>query len=59
MNIRKVLGKLKNYRNNGDIGIEELKNIIRMNETSILLDVRSPQEYNEGHLNRSNKHTII
>ena len=59
MNIRKFLGRLKEYRNNEDIGIEELKNIIRMNETSILLDVRSPQEYNEGHLNRSNKHTII
>ena len=59
MNIRKFLGRVKEYRNNEDIGIEELKNIIRMNETSILLDVRSPQEYNEGHLNRSNKHTII
>lgn len=59
MNIRKFLGRLKEYRNNEDIGIEELKNIIKMNETSILLDVRSPQEYNEGHLNRSNKHTII
>lgn len=51
MNIKEFLIRLKNKRNNGNIGIEELKNIIKMNETAVLLDVRSPQEYNEGHLN--------
>lgn len=52
MNIKNLLGKLRQYRNNGDISIQELNNIIKMNEEAILLDVRSPQEYREGHLNR-------
>lgn len=52
--INKFLEKLRRYRNNEDITIEELNNIIKINEKSILLDVRSPQEYDEGHLNRSN-----
>ena len=42
----------KNYRNLEDINIEELKNLIKVNKEIILLDVRSPQEYKEGHLNR-------
>lgn len=54
MNINKLLVKLKKYRNDEDISIEEVKNIIKVNEESILLDVRSPQEYKEGHLNRGN-----
>ena len=45
-------GKIKRYRNNEDIGISELNNIIKTNKECILLDVRSPQEYKEGHLNR-------
>lgn len=32
----------------GDIGYNELKN--KVSNGAILLDVRSPQEYNEGHL---------
>ncbi len=52
--INKFLEKLRRYRNNEDITIEELNNIIKINEKSILLDVRSPQEYDEGHLNRGN-----
>lgn len=43
----------KNYRNLEDINIDELKNLINENKEIILLDVRSPQEYKEGHLNRS------
>lgn len=40
----------KCYRNfqNGDITMEELKN--KVVQGAILLDVRSKQEYNEGHL---------
>ncbi len=52
MNINNFLLKLRGYRNDEDITIEEVRNIIKMNEESILLDVRSPQEYGEGHLNR-------
>lgn len=51
--------RTKKYRTNKDISIEELKNIIDLNNKAVLLDVRSPQEYNEGHLNRRNKHSFI
>ena len=48
--------KLKNivkyYRcNRKDIDINELTGILNTNENIVLLDVRSPQEYKEGHLN--------
>ena len=43
----------KNYRNSEDINIKELKNLINTSKEIILLDVRSPQEYKEGYLNRS------
>lgn len=43
----------KNNRNTQDINIDDLKNLIKTNGEAILLDVRSPQEYIEGHLNRS------
>ena len=43
----------KNYRNSEDININELKNLVKENKELVLLDVRSPQEYKEGHLNRS------
>lgn len=49
MNITKIL---KRYRySQKDININELKEIRQNNEKVILLDVRSPQEFNEGHLN--------
>lgn len=54
MNAKRILKKLNRYRNNGDISIEELRSIIKTNKEFILLDVRSPQEYKEGHLNRCN-----
>lgn len=45
--------------NINDIDINELNEILSLNPETILLDVRSKQEYNEGHLRRSNKHTFI
>ena len=59
MNINKLLKGLKKYRDDAEITIEEVRNIMQTNEEAILLDVRSPQEYKEGHLERSNKHTIV
>ncbi len=43
----------RNNRNAEDINIEDLKSLIKTNMEALLLDVRSPQEYAEGHLNRS------
>ena len=60
MNIKNIFNKLKNHRGyENNIKIDELNEIIKTNPNSILLDVRSPQEYKEEHLNRSNKYTII
>ena len=60
MNIKDIFNKLRNYRDDKeDININELKEIIKMNPNSILLDVRSPQEYDEGYIKRGNKYTII
>lgn len=60
MKIKNIFNIIKEYRENEeDISIEELNEIVRTNTNSILLDVRSPQEYKEGYLNRSNKYTII
>ena len=51
MNIIKVLNGIKKHRNTEeDINVEELKHILNINPNTILLDVRSPQEYKEGHL---------
>ena len=52
--INKFLEKIKKYRNDENITILELNSIIKINKECVLLDVRSPQEYEEGHLNRSN-----
>lgn len=48
--IRKIL-----YRSldNREISYKKLKEIIKNNPKAILLDVRSKQEYNEGHLDGS------
>ena len=56
MNIKSIFNKYRYNENN--ININELKQI-KMNTEAVLLDVRSPQEFNEGHLNRYNKYTII
>ena len=49
----KIYRILKSYRKSQDINIDELNNLMKINNQSILLDVRSPQEYKEVHLNRS------
>ena len=52
MHIKNIFKNLKYCRNNErDININELMYVISTNPNSILLDVRSPQEYKEGHLN--------
>ena len=35
------------------ISYEELKEIMKQNKDAVLIDVRSPQEYREGHLEKS------
>jgi len=56
----KIKSIFKKYRyNENNININELKEIMEKQENVLLLDVRSVQEFNEGHLNRSNKYTII
>ena len=49
-----MLKKIKEflYRSltNGEITYQELERMINTDEKAILLDVRSPQEYREGHL---------
>lgn len=59
MKIKDIIEKLKKYRGNEDIGIDELNELTNTNSNLTLLDVRSTQEYSEGHLERSNKYTII
>ena len=40
----------KFYRSKLNITKEEMQEILQNNENAVLLDVRSPQEYEEGHL---------
>lgn len=52
MHIKNIFKNLKHCRKNEqDININELMYVISSNPNSILLDVRSPQEFKEGHLN--------
>ena len=52
MGIKNIFKNLKYCRNNKkDINIDEIMYVISTNPNSILLDVRSPQEFKEGHLN--------
>ena len=50
-----IKGIFKRYRdyNGNDIDYENAKIILKNDNTSVLIDVRSPQEYKEGHLERS------
>lgn len=48
--MRNMLGK---YRCAEDIDIKELNLLVKQNPDCVLLDVRSVQEYKEGHLNGS------
>lgn len=49
--IKKIFKKI--YRSKDDITKEELSDMIRLNPNIILLDVRSNQEFAEGHLNNA------
>ena len=42
-----------------DITIEEMEEILKTQENCIVLDVRSPQEYEEAHVVRKHKYTCI
>ena len=60
MDVKSIFNILKrNRENEEDINIQELNEIIRTNSNVVLLDVRRPQEYNEGCLNRRNKYTFV
>ena len=48
--LKKVLRKLYRYKEN--ITVKEMLDIIKTNDNVVLLDVRSMQEYKEGHIAR-------
>ncbi len=54
---KKLINKFNRYKEN--ISKEEMLEILRTNENVVLLDVRSEQEYMEGHLPRKYKFAII
>ena len=49
----KILNFLKFSRQNQNLSLNEIKEIMKNNDNAILVDVRSRQEYLEGHLNGS------
>ena len=59
--MKKVLKRLlrKIYRHREDITVKEMLEIMKTNDNTILLDVRSSQEYKEGHVARKYKHSSI
>lgn len=50
MNIYKLKSKFKNYRTNKSITLKEAMQIMATNKSTILIDVRSQQEYREYHI---------
>ncbi len=48
---RKIINKF--YRHKENITINEMLEILKTNDNAILIDVRSVQEYSEGHLPQS------
>ena len=53
MNIcKRLFGKYRGI-NEYSISYKEVKEIMNKNKDAILIDVRSPQEYKEGHLEKS------
>lgn len=50
--LRKIF-KISNNREETDIDYEEMKTILKNDINATLVDVRSPQEYREGHLDGS------
>ena len=59
MKLERFLNRMREHRNSKDINIDEVMDIIENNRESVILDVRSPQEFGEGHLNRCNKYSTI
>lgn len=53
MNRRRCCRNYYKYRQRDEITIEEVYHILNNNSNAVLLDVRSNQEYNEGHLQGS------
>lgn len=49
--IKKIFKKI--YRSKEDITKEELLDMVKTNPDIVLLDVRSEQEFREGHLNKA------
>lgn len=49
----RILNFLKFNRQNQNLSLNEIKEVIKNNQNVILVDVRSRQEYLEGHLNGS------
>jgi rhodanese-related sulfurtransferase len=47
----KILKNLRDKRETFEINYNEMNDIIKNNDNVIILDVRSPQEYEEGHIN--------
>lgn len=56
-----IIGKIfkKDRENENDISIKEIDGFIKKNIDFILLDVRSYQEYAEGHLRRLDKYSTL
>ena len=55
----RILKLLSKNRKSKDINLEELNYLINLDKQAILLDVRSLQEFEEGHLKRCYKYTFI
>jgi len=49
--IKEMFSKKRTIENINNISYTKMQEILKENEGTILLDVRSPQEYNEGHIN--------
>lgn len=48
--IKEIFSKKRTIENINNISYAKLQEMLRENVDTILLDVRSPQEYNEGHI---------
>lgn len=48
--ISKIFGFITKTRRSEDITLEDMQTLLKTNYGVILLDVRSPQEYKEGHM---------
>jgi len=48
--IKEIFSKKRTIENINNISYEKMKEILKEDANTIVLDVRSPQEYNEGHI---------